>query len=192
MCVCFRSWMFCIYVERCFESLICWLDLCLSSLLFAFISLCFFLFEKLIFFMLNGFSIDPRQIPFYRAPLSSFLDRSYRILDPSRFLGFFSIDSRQLLRSIKKLSVWPIDSRHILDPLRYFWRRQILDNTLTDSFLLRFSAWQILRSIKLRFPYIVWVQIRFIFHFFLSIENLFSHPKHFSLTQNLLPLCSSA
>ena len=33
--------MLCIYVERCFESLICWLDLRLSSLLVAFISLCF-------------------------------------------------------------------------------------------------------------------------------------------------------
>ena len=41
VCVCFGSWMLCIYVERYFESLICWLVLCLSSLLVAFISLCF-------------------------------------------------------------------------------------------------------------------------------------------------------
>ena len=33
--------MLCIYLKRYFKSLICWLDLCLSSLLVAFISLCF-------------------------------------------------------------------------------------------------------------------------------------------------------
>ena len=40
MCV-LDLWMLCIFIERSFESLMCWLDLCLSSLLVAFISMCF-------------------------------------------------------------------------------------------------------------------------------------------------------
>ena len=146
-----------------------------------------------VFFKLDSFSIDPRQIPFYWAHLSYFLDRSYRFLNPSRFLGFFSIDSWQLLWFIEKLSfclanrfsihrgIFAIDISSTAPRQIYFYRDLVLDRSQ-----------QILRSIKLRFPYIVWVRIRFIFHFSLSTENLFSHPKHFSLTQNLLPLCSSA
>ena len=101
VCVCFGSWMLCIYVERCFESKICWLDLCLSSLLVAFISMCFSLLEKHFFFKLDSFSTDPWQIPFYRALLSPLLYKSWWILDPSRFLGFSSIDSWQPFRSIE-------------------------------------------------------------------------------------------
>ena len=51
-------WMLCLYAEWCFESLICWLDLCLSSLLVTFISMCFSLLEKLFFFKLDSYSID--------------------------------------------------------------------------------------------------------------------------------------
>ena len=40
MCV-LDLWMLCLYVERCFESLTCWVDLCLSSLLVAFNFMCF-------------------------------------------------------------------------------------------------------------------------------------------------------
>ena len=135
--------MLCIYVKRCFKSLICWLDLCLSSLLVAFISLCFSSLK-------NSFSsslIASQQILFYWALLSSCLYRSYCNLDPLRFLDFFSIDTRQLLRSIEKIFVWLIDSRQLLDPSRYFCRQQILNSTLTDSFLSRFSARQILTDI---------------------------------------------
>ena len=41
VCVCLDLCMLCIYVERCFESLICCLDLWLSSQLTAFIFICF-------------------------------------------------------------------------------------------------------------------------------------------------------
>ena len=42
VCVCFLDLcMLCIFVERFFKSLSCWLDLCLSSLLVAFIIMCF-------------------------------------------------------------------------------------------------------------------------------------------------------
>ena len=49
-----------------------------------------------------------------------------------RFLGFFSIDSWQLL-----------------DPLRCFFHWQIPDNTSTDSFLSRISARQISKDIAI-------------------------------------------
>jgi len=45
MCV-LDLWMLWIYVERCFKSYICWFDLCLSSLLVAFIFMSFFLLWK--------------------------------------------------------------------------------------------------------------------------------------------------
>ena len=89
----------------------------------------FFLLEKLLFFKLDGFLTDPQQIRFYQAPLSSFLDRSYCNLDPSRFLDFFSIDSRQLLdpsRSLccghllitsRQLYLSKFKSRHLPIPL---------------------------------------------------------------------------
>ena len=81
--------MLCLYVERRFESLICDLDVCLSSLYVALISMYFSLLEKLSFFKLDTSSID-----FF---LSSFLLQvstvSRQILNPSRFLGFFSIAS---------------------------------------------------------------------------------------------------
>ena len=50
--------MLCIHVERCFESLICWLDLWLSSHIVAFSSYVFFSHEKLLFYVLNSFSTD--------------------------------------------------------------------------------------------------------------------------------------
>ena len=53
----------------------------------------FFLLEKLLFFKLNSFLIDPRQILFNRGPPSSCLDRSYRNFDLSSFLEFVSIAS---------------------------------------------------------------------------------------------------
>ena len=49
-------------------------------------------------------------------------------------------------------------------------------------------SWQIIWSIELRFLFKVRAHIKFHFSFLsLSIENLFSHPKHFSLTQISLP-----
>ena len=126
-------------------------------------------------------STTSQQIPIYRAPWTSFLDRSYRIFDPSSFLDFVSIASW----SIKKISVWPIDSRQNLDPSRNFCRRQILDSTSTDSCLSRFIARQILiapQSIELRFLYICSAQNQISFSLlslnrksFLSLQTLSSH-----------------
>ena len=123
VCVCvyvLDLWMLCIVLWRdVFESLTCWLDLCLSSLLVAFISMCFSSLWKTPFFKLDSFSTDPRQLLIYWAPWTSFLDRFYRIFDPSSFLEYVSIASR----SIEKLSVWLIDFRQNLDPSRNFCRR---------------------------------------------------------------------
>ena len=55
--------MLCILFEMRFESLIYGLDVCLSSLFVAFISMCFSLLEKPSFFKLNSFLTHPRQIP---------------------------------------------------------------------------------------------------------------------------------
>ena len=56
--------MFCILFEMRFESLICVLDVYLSSLFVAFTSMCFSLLEKPSFFKLDSFS-TPQQIPLY-------------------------------------------------------------------------------------------------------------------------------
>ena len=142
VCVCLDPWMLCIFLLwDVFESLTCWLDLCLSSLLVAFISMCFSFLWKHLFFKLDSFSTDLH----ISSPFSSWLDRSYRILNPSSLLDYVSI----AFRSIEKLSVRPIVSWQILDPSRCFCCRQILENTLTDSFLLRIRARQILRSIEI-------------------------------------------
>ena len=50
--------MLCLYVERCFERLTCWVDLCLSNLLVAFIFMCFSSLEKPLFFKLDRTSTD--------------------------------------------------------------------------------------------------------------------------------------
>ena len=59
VCVFLDLCMLCIYVERYFESLICCLEVCLSSLLVAFISMCFSSHEKPSFFKLDSFSTNP-------------------------------------------------------------------------------------------------------------------------------------
>ena len=104
----------------------------------------------------------------------------------------FWVSSRQILNSFfdpssqfSKPSIWLIDSRQLLNPSRCFCRRQILDSTLTNSFMSRFSARQILRSIELRFLYIGWMRIRS--HFFTS---LFRHNFFSFLPNNSLSLLS--
>ena len=52
--------MLCILFEMRFESLICGLDVCLSILFVAFISMCFSLLEKSSFFNLDNFLTHPR------------------------------------------------------------------------------------------------------------------------------------
>ena len=183
--------MLCIYVERCFESLICWLDLCLSSLPVTFISLCFSFLRKLLFFKLHGSSIDPRHISFYRALHSPFLDRSWWILNPSSFLGFFSIAS-SIHRDIFLSSLsdrFSTNSRSIkvILPSTTPWQIHFCWDLVLDRSL------QIFQSIELRFPYIGWAQIKSYFSLrSLSTEFLFSHPKHFSFTQISSPSPISA
>ena len=83
----------------CFKSLICCLDLWLSSLLVAFSFMCFSSLEKLLFFKLDSFSTDSRQILFLSSPLSLFL------IDLDRFSihqGWLLLDSFSIAyRSIK-------------------------------------------------------------------------------------------
>ena len=81
VCVFLDLWMLCIYVERCFESLICCLDLWLSSLLVAFIFMCFSSLEKTFFFKLNSFSTDSRQILDRFLSIEPFFLFSRQILD---------------------------------------------------------------------------------------------------------------
>ena len=133
-----------LYVEMRFESLICGLDVSLSSLFVAFISMCFSLLEKPSFFKLDSFLTHPQQIPFYQ----TFFFRFWQILNPSKFLGFISIESWQLLRSIQP-NFFPLCllDRFLTDCSIHrgdFFRRQILNSTSTNSLLSRFSARQIL------------------------------------------------
>ena len=106
VCVCvFWIYMLCILFKMSFESLICWFDAWVSSLIYAFISMCFFLLEKLLFFKLDSSLSHPRQISFL-----------------SSLLLVISTDPLQLLNLSKKISkfcVCPIDSRQILDPSRF-------------------------------------------------------------------------
>ena len=77
----------------------------LCSLLVAFISMCFSLLEKPLFFKLDNFSTHHRQISFLLS-----------------LLLVISTDPLQLLNLSKKISkfcVYPIDSRQILDPSRF-------------------------------------------------------------------------
>ena len=141
-----------------FESLTCWLDLCLSSLFVCIHIFVFFHSLKNSFFYQVRQLLDRSSIDFYlSSPLDFF---SQQILSHIRSikLSGLSLDSYSIAsRSIEKLSVWPIDSGQNLDPSRNFCRQQILDSTSTDSYLSRFSARQIStapRSIEIRFLYI--------------------------------------
>ena len=122
-----------------------------------------------------------RQICIYRAPLSSFLDKSQRNLDPSSFLEFVSITSR----SIEKLSIWPIDSRQNLDPLRYFCRQQI---HICQDLVLDKSR-QLLNPSSCVFLYIPEAQSGFHFLTSLSTENIFLSLQTLSSHSNLLTHC---
>ena len=140
-------------IKRCFESIICGLDVWLSSL--AFIFMCFSSLEKPFFFKLDSFSIHPRQIPFYRAfffqppqkprqllnpsrifsVLFVFSIESRQILNPSRFLGFFSIASRSIEPNFCALCLLDRSSIHRDLP-------SAIDRSSIDPLLLRFSARQ--------------------------------------------------
>ena len=76
--------------------------------------LCFSFLWKTVFEHLNNFLIPLDNFQSIKPIFSSCLDRSYCNLDPSRFLDFVSIASRQILdQSRNFLSSW-----QILDPLR--------------------------------------------------------------------------
>ena len=119
-----------------------------------------------------------RQICIYRAPLSSFLDRSQRNLNPSSFLEFVLIASR----SIEKLSVWPIDSRQNLDPSRYFCRQQI--HICRDLVLDR--SRQLFNPSSCIILYIPKARSGFHFLTSLSTENLFLSRQTLSSHSKLL------
>ena len=151
MRVCFGSWMLCIYVERCFEILICWLDLYLSTLLVAFISLCFSSLKN----SFSSSSTAPRQIPFYRAFLSPFSIDPRQILDPSRqifcalcLLDRFSIHwdtlfatDRSLIAPQQILFCWDLElDRFLIDPRSIEMRFSIYSEAWSDSFHSHFSS----------------------------------------------------
>ena len=167
MCV-LDVWMPCIYADRCFENLTCWLDLWLSCLLVAYISLCFCLLEKLLFFKLDSFSINPQKIPFYRAclspfsidprqilsplrnfpVLSAFSIKYLQIFDPSRFLGRFLIEVQQFLDLTRFLGFISIEARQLLRSIEpIFFALCLLDRFSTNSrsietfFLLSIDRW---------------------------------------------------
>ena len=106
VCVCvFWIYILCILFEMSFKSLICWFDVWVSSFFYAFISMCFSLLEKPLFFKLESSSTHPRQISFISSlPLVISTDPR-QLLDPSR--------------KFSELSVCPIDSQQILDPSRF-------------------------------------------------------------------------
>ena len=150
-------------------------------------SLCVFpLFEKLLFIKLDSFLTDPQQIPIYRAPWTTFLNRFSAF---SIHQAFFNL-SQWLLDSLsihQETFVWPIDSRQNLDPLRYFCHRQILHSTSIDSYLSRFSAQQI-STTPLQFLYICSARNQIHFFSLLSRQKIFFNPsKHSLLTQIPLP-----
>ena len=96
----------CLWIQECFasrvkvwfECLTCCLDACLSSHLVAFSSYVFSLPEKPLFYILDSFLIESRQIPLLL-----------------RFLGLTSIASRQMGRSIepKSCALYLLDTSSI-------------------------------------------------------------------------------
>ena len=109
--------MLCILFEMSFESLICWFDVWVSSLIYAFISICFSLLEKSLFFKLESSLTHPRQISFLSSLFVISTDL-WQLLDP--------------LRNFSKISICPIDSRQILDPLRFLGFHLIATRQLLD------------------------------------------------------------
>ena len=178
--------MLCIYVERYFESLICCLDVCLSSLLVAFISMCFssknlissslatsrqipdkFSFYRAFFLFcqqhLNKFSIHRDFWVSSRQNLNSFFDPTSQI----SLLSVCSIDSQQIVRSFK-LS-FAVDKSLIALQQIHFCR----DQCSTDS-------QQKPRSIELRFLYITEVGFQISFsHLFLNSFSFSFNPNTF-------------
>ena len=76
--------------------------------------LCVFLiFEKLFFIKLDSFLIDSRQMAIYKDLWTSFLDRSYRIFNPSSYLEFVSIASQQFFDPLRKF----LSGQQILDKI---------------------------------------------------------------------------
>ena len=145
-------------------------------------SLCIFpLFEKLHFIKLDSFSTATRQIPIYRAPWISFLNRSYSIFDLS---SFWTLSQQLLDPSRNFMSGQQILNRN-LNPSRNFCRQQILDSTLTDSYLQRFSARQILDPSRCDFFKYLQREIKFTFSF-LSQHKFFFYPSKHSPKQALI------
>ena len=131
MCVCvcvfLDLWMLCIYVERCFESLICCLDLWLSSLLVPFIFMCFSSLEKTFFFKLDSFSTDSDRSStdsFLSSPSFSFLDRSS--------IDYWSIKISRFLLNRISIASWSIEEN--------FWALYLPDSISTDPRSIEISG----------------------------------------------------
>ena len=146
----------CIFLLRdVFESLICCLDLCLSSLLVAFISMCFSFLWKQFFFKLDS---SPTYL-FLSSPYS-FLSRQI-LLQSSSIETFSVLLNRSSTTSLIHRGNFAIDrSSTTPQQIHFCW----------DLVLDRFR--QIFRSIELHFLYIAEARIWSHFSHSLSIENL--------------------
>ena len=128
--------MLCIYVERFFESLICCLDLWLSSLLVAFIFMCFSSLEKTFFFKLDSFSTDSRQILdrfLSIEPFFLFLDRS--------LIDYWSIKISRFLLNRISIASWSIEEN--------FWALYLPDSISIDPRSIEISGFLFVIEINL-------------------------------------------
>ena len=149
VCVCLDLWMRCLYVKRRFESLICDLDVCLSSLYVALISMCFSLLEKPSFFkldtslidsflssfsfsFLDSISIASQSIEISRFLLDKILTASWSIEISRLLLNTFLTASRSIKTNSCALYVYSIDSRQTLDPSRFMVFLSIASRQLLD------------------------------------------------------------
>ena len=113
-CFAFSCW------EVFFVSLTCWLDLCLSSLLVAFIIMCFSSPWKTPFLQAQQLLNRSSTNSYLSIPLD-FLSRQKLVHTRSIEISRICLDSSSTAsRSIEKVSIWPIDSQQNLDPSRNF------------------------------------------------------------------------
>ena len=108
VCVFLDLWMLCLYVERCLESLTCWLDLWLSSFLVAFISLCFPPWKTL--FLQARQLLDKSLTDFFLSSFYfSFLDRSSTTSQSIKIFGFL-LDRISTASRFVKISGFLLDT----------------------------------------------------------------------------------
>ena len=135
--------MLCILIEMSFESLICWFDVWASSLFYEFISICFSLLEKALFFKLDSSSTHPRQISFLSSLFLVISTYPLQLLDPLRKISELSvclIDILSIEPSSCDLNISSIDSRSIEEN---FWAFYLLDRFSTNPRSIEVSGFSL-------------------------------------------------